>query len=511
MLEAPRTVVIGAGVAGLVAALRLAHRGHQVTVLERAEVSGGKIHTQTVGPVQIDSGPTVFTMRWVFDELLRSVGTRLDDELRLAPLSVLARHFWYDGSQLDLFADAQRSEAAVADWAGGDEALRFRSFCDRARAVHDALEGPFMRGQRPGMVELMARLGPSGLGVLGSIGPMRTLWQQMGREFRDPRLQQLFARYATYCGSSPWQAPATLMLVAQVEMDGVWSVEGGMTALASLLARLASAQGASLRLGCTARRIDVQNGRVCGVELSTGDYLPADQVLFNGEAAALRAGLLGPPARAAVPVQAPPRSLSAVTWALHAPLPGVPLDRHNVFFCPDYRQEFDDIFVHQRLPRLPTVYVCAQDRPSQRPEGSPERALVLVNAPASGDEPTWQDEDLDTCQATVFSYLHRLGLRLPLSSPGMRRSSPVDFHRRFAASGGALYGQATHGWTSIFSRPGSRTPVQGLFLAGGSVHPGPGVPMAALSGQLAAEAMLASPVSTRRSRPVATSGGMSTP
>ena len=511
MSEGPRTVVIGAGVAGLSAALRLAHRGHRVTVIDRAAHPGGKVHTQSVGPVEIDSGPTVFTMRWVFDEILRAVGTRLEDHLRLSPLSVLARHFWYDGSQLDLFADAERSEAAVADWAGGDEAARFRQFCDRARSVHDALEGPFMRSRRPGMVELTTRLGPSGLATLSSIGPMRTLWQQMVRQFRDPRLQQLFARYATYCGSSPWQAPATLMLVAQVEMDGVWSVEGGMTALTGMLSRLAVEQGAQLRMACAATRIEVRQGRVHGVELGTGEVLPADMVLFNGEVAALREGLLGPAARVAVPSQAPQRSLSAMTWAVHAPLSGVALDRHNVFFCPEYQQEFDDVFVHQRLPRLPTVYVCAQDRPGQLPDGQPERVLALVNAPACGDAPTWRDEDLDTCQATTFSYLHCLGLRLPFSSPGMRRNSPQDFHRRFPASGGALYGQATHGWTSIFSRPGSRTPIEGLYLAGGGVHPGPGVPMAALSGQRAAEAMLASPASTRRSRPVATSGGMSTP
>jgi len=511
MAEALRTVVIGAGVGGLVAALRLAHRGHQVTVLDSAAQPGGKIHTQRVGEVLIDSGPTVFTMRWVFDEILRAVGTRLENHLRLRPLSVLARHFWDDGSQLDLFADAERSEAAIADWAGGQEAQRFRAFCARTRAVYDTLEGPFMRSPRPGLLGLMARTGPSGLAVLSQLGPMRTLWQQMGREFGDPRLRQLFARYATYCGSSPWQAPATLMLVAQVEMDGVWSVEGGMAALAEMLAQLARAQGATLRLGCTAQRIDVQQGRVRGVELATGEFLPADQVLFNGEAAALRGGLLGPAARAAVPTQAPPRALSAMTWALHAPLAGVALDRHNVFFCPDYACEFEDIFHHQRLPRLPTVYVCAQDRPGQVPAGAPERVLALVNAPATGDRPDWREEELDACQDTTFRFLNRLGLQLPADSPGMRRSSPLDFHRRFPASGGALYGQATHGWTGIFKRPGAQTPVRGLYLAGGSVHPGPGVPMAALSGQLAAETMLANPVSTRRSRPVATFGGMSTP
>ena len=511
MAEGLRTVVVGAGVGGLVAALRLAHRGHQVTLLERAPVPGGKVHARQVGGTGIDSGPTVFTMRWVFDEILRAAGTRLEDHLCLSPLSVLARHFWDDGSQLDLLADAEASEAAVAQWAGGDEAQRFRAFCARARKVHDTLEGPFMRSPRPGMLELMARLGPSGLAVLSSIGPMRTLWQQMGREFRDPRLRQLFARYATYCGSSPWQAPATLMLVAQVEMDGVWSVEGGMTALTDMLARLAREQGATLRMGCSAKRIDVQQGRVRGVELATGEFLPADQVLFNGEASALRNGMLGPSARSAVPAQAPPRALSALTWAMHVPVRGVVLERHNVFFCPDYAREFDDIFRHQRLPSLPTVYVCAQDRPGNLPDGAPERVLALVNAPATGDEPHWRDEDLDTCQDTTFRFLGRLGLQLPSSCPAMLRTTPQDFHRRFPASGGALYGQATHGWTGIFRRPGSQTPIRGLYLAGGSVHPGPGVPMAALSGQLAAEAMLANPVLTRRFRPVAISGGMSTP
>ena len=511
MPERKPIVIIGAGMGGLVAALQLAHQGRAVTILESAAQPGGRVHAQEVQGQRIDSGPTVFTMRWVFDDILGSVGERLEDHLTLEPLQVLARHFWQDGSQLDLFADARRSEAAVADWAGGDEAARFRRFCERTRRVYDALEGPVMRAQRPRMGSLVRQLGPRGLGVLASLGPLRTLWRQMEHEFRDPRLRQLFARYATYCGSSPWQAPATLMLVAQVEMDGVWSVQGGMTALADMLARLACARGARLRLGCRAQRILLQRGRVAGVELSTGETLPASQVLFNGEVGALRAGLLGPAVREAVPPKAPARSLSAVTWALHAPVSGVPLERHNVFFCPDYRQEFDDIFGQQRLPRLPTVYLCAQDRPRAAGPQTPERLFALVNAPAPGDGAGCSDKELESCESTTFSYLHHLGLRIPFSSPGMRRTTPADFQRRFPASGGALYGQATHGWTSIFTRPAARSPVPGLFLAGGGVHPGPGVPMAALSGRLAAEAMLENPVSISPWRPAAISGGMSTP
>jgi 1-hydroxycarotenoid 3,4-desaturase len=506
-----KVVIIGAGMGGLSSAIALAHRGLDVTVVESANAPGGKVHSREVNGVQIDSGPTVFTMRWVFDALLRSVGTTVEAEMRITPLQVLARHFWPDGSQLDLSANAQESEAAIAIWSGGDEARRFRDFCKTTRQLYATLEGPMIRAQRPNMGGFMGDLGFKGLGVLAQLGPMRSLWQQLGHQFTDPRLRQLFARYATYCGSSPWQSPATLMLIAQVEMDGVWSVEGGMVGMAQSLARVARRHGAVFRYQSTCQRIEKRHGRVCGVHLQSGEFLPADRVIFNGDANALRQGLLGEEARSAVPQAAPPKSLSALTWSLHAPTQGVVLDRHNVFFQSTYASEFDDIFERQRLPQQPTVYVCAQDRPADLLPGQHERIFCLVNAPASGDGNAITEEAIEQCQTTTFQHLSQLGLHLQATAANSLRTHPQDFHRRFPASAGALYGQATHGWTSIFSRPGSTTPLQGLFLAGGSAHPGPGVPMAALSGQRAAEAVMASLASTSKFPLGATFGGMSTP
>jgi 1-hydroxycarotenoid 3,4-desaturase len=247
------------------------------------------------------------------------------------------------------------------------------------------------------------------------------------------------------------------------------------------------------------------------VHLQSGEFLPADRVIFNGDAAALRQGLLGDDVRRAVPQAAPPRSLSALTWSMNTPTEGVALDRHNVFFQSSYASEFEDIFERQRLPESPTVYVCAQDRPATLAPGQAERIFCLVNAPACGDGNGITEEALEQCQTHTFQHLRQLGLNLQPTITNSIRTSPQDFHRRFPASGGALYGQATHGWTSIFSRPGSTTPLQGLYLAGGSVHPGPGVPMAALSGQRAAEALMASLASTSTFPTGATFGGMSTP
>ncbi len=506
-------VVIGAGVAGLVSALELAHQGLQVTVVEAGPAPGGKMRQPRVDGAAIDSGPTVMTMRWVFDEIFSRVGAQLESELRLTPLSVLARHFWADGSALDLHADPRQSVEAVARFAGPQEARRFEHFCQTAKRVYQALEGPFIRSPAPTFASMGGALGVRGLATLAQIGPMRSLWDSLGQHFRDPRLRQLFARYATYCGSSPWQAPATLMLIAQVELEGVWSVEGGMHELALCLARLAQSRGARLRMGCRCEEIVMRDGAARGVRLSGGEQVAADSVVFNGDLSALRTGLLGNGARAAAPLRAAQRSLSALTWSIHAPTAGVMLDRHNVFFQDDYASEFQDIFEAGRLPRRPTVYVCAQDRGTGESPRQAERLLCLVNAPARGDEACGEptDEDIEQCQTTAFNLLKRCGLQVQPQPHQVLRTTPRDFHRLFPATGGALYGQATHGWMSAFARPGSISPIPGLYLAGGSVHPGPGVPMAALSGHLAAAALMASPALTRRLHPVATSGGMSMP
>ena len=509
-LRPHRVVVVGAGMAGLVAALQLAHQGLDVTVVEQASAPGGKLHQRQVAGVAIDSGPTVFTMRWVFDQVLQSVGSSLEAQLQIEPLAVLARHFWDDGSALDLFADRQRSAQAVRDFAGPAEAARFEAFCQLAGRSYAALEGPFIRSSAPTLWNMPARLGARGLAVLQELGAMRSLWDSLGRHFHDPRLRQLFARYATYCGSSPWLAPATLMLIADVELQGVWSVRGGMQALALCFERLATERGARFRYGRACERIELGARGVQAVQLAGGERIEADSVVFNGDVAALRRGLLGAGAVRAAPREAGTRSLSALTWSVHAPTEGLALDRHNVFFQGDYAREFQDIFGRGRLPHRPTVYVCAQDRGTAgAADTGPHRLLCLVNAPATGDGAAPSEEEIERCEQDSLRLLARCGLKLQLTAHNHVRTDPRQFHQRFPATGGALYGQATHGWMSAFARAGATTAVPGLFLAGGSVHPGPGVPMAALSGLQAAAALMASPALTRRSPRAATSGGTS--
>jgi 1-hydroxycarotenoid 3,4-desaturase len=507
-------IVVGAGIGGLVSALLLAHRGLDVTVLERAAAPGGKMRRVVVDGAPVDSGPTVFTMRWIFDGIFAAVGNRVEDHLELTPLDVLARHAWSENERLDLHADAKRAVAAIGELAGAAEARRFARFRQEARRLYAALEGPYIRSPKPTLLTMMRGLGPRGLAVLAGLGPFASLWRALGRHFHDPRLRQLFGRYATYCGASPWSAPATLMLVAQVEMDGVWTVRGGMHAVAQAVARLAADCGARFRYEADCAEVLVRQGRAAGVRLHSGEALHADSVVFNGDASALAQGLLGRAARGAAPRVLPrERSLSAVTWSMHARTAGFPLDRHNVFFPRDYAAEFRDIFARGRLPAAPTVYVCAQDRGmgAAPARGAPERLLALVNAPAVGDLREFGAAEIEACEQTSFALLERCGLRVDRAAASTVVTTPAGFEQLFPGTGGALYGRATHGWMALFKRASSTSRVPGLFLAGGSVHPGPGVPMAAMSGQLAAATLLAHLDSISRSHRAAISGGTSTP
>ena len=510
MRPPPRVTVIGAGVAGLVSALLLAARGLDVTVIERAARPGGKMRQVTVGGRAIDAGPTVFTLRRVFDEICELAGTSLDSLVTLKPIDNLARHAWSEDQRMDLFTDMARTMEEIAQLAGSAEAERYQSFCRESQRVFESLEEPLLRSSLPSPHGLARRLGLREMWSLGRIARYRSLWDVLGRHFHDPRLRQLFGRYATYSGSSPFQAPAPLMVIAHVEREGVWVVEGGMHRLAEALAAQAERLGAQFRYSEEVDEIIVEENAATGIRLASGERIFSDYVIMNGDVAALSDGRMGAALRDAAPPALPKkRSLSALTWMLLAETEGFPLVRHNVFFGQDYASEFSDIFEQARLPRDPTVYVCAQDRNdgNDTAEIGPERLLCLVNAPACGDQAPLDSAEISECEERSFSLLTRCGLKVQRHPERTELATPADFDRLFPATGGALYGQAAHGWMATFNRPASASRVKGLYLAGGSVHPGPGVPMAATSGRLAVECLLANLDSTAQSRTTAMSGG----
>ena len=507
-----RIVIIGAGMGGLTSAALLAANGHRVTVVDKEPGPGGKARQLPVDGVGIDAGPTVFTLRDVFDDIFRACGHELDDHVSVRPAEVLARHAWNEGERLDLFADQQRSEDAIGAFAGAQAVSGYRTFRAEAARIHRILDPSMMRQGKvswPG--PLMWRIGLWRIGDLIAIRPYESMWKVLGEHFADPRLRQLFGRYATYCGSSPFATPATLMLVAHVEAQGVWLIDGGMSELAKALQQLGEANGARYRFGEAVDRIETTGGRASGVILANGERIAADAVIANADPAAIAAGQFGKAVAGSTRAMPPKtRSLSAMVWLAHARTQGFPLSRHSVFFSPDYPREFADL-ASGRTPSEPSVYVCAQDRHpggGAAPDGR-DRMKIPVKAPANADRQTMSPEEKEQCTLAMKRTLSRCGLELEDPLPH-KLLTPTEFEALSPSTEGAIYGRASHGWAASFLRQGTRTRIPGLYCAGGSTHPGAGVPMAALSGQLAARTVMQDLASMRRFHPVAMPGGTST-
>jgi phytoene desaturase len=471
-----RVAVIGAGVGGLAAGIRLAALGHAVTVYEAGPAPGGKCGRVERDGFAWDSGPSLLTMPWVLEALFAETGAPLAEELELLAVEPVTRYAFADGSGFDLSSDLERSRAALEAWrpGAGEEWAAFMRTCERMwRASEAVLSGPAPWPPRlppPGSPR------PSPLDLL-RVQPWRTLRDLARSHTADPRLQMVIERFATYAGADPRRAPAALAVAGYVEHAwGAWHPRGGMYTLVLALVRRLEALGGELRCDAPVRRVVVARGgasprarmaagRVAGVELD-GDVEAADVVVAALDAEAVHRDLLG---RAPRPRE---RSLSglALMLGLHGRTPG--LTHHAITFPADYDAEFEDVFVRRRPVRDPTIYVSAPvaTDPADAPPGD-ESWFVLVNAPAIGDGGDWEAE--------AERLIDRLGVRDRIAARALR--TPGDLERETGGVAGAIYGAAPHGRLGTLRKPSTRVRgIAGLHLTGGTVHPGGGLPLVLL-------------------------------
>ena len=506
--HAPHIAIIGAGIGGLAAALRLSYAGQKVTVFDSHAGPGGKMRTipSIAGPV--DAGPTVLTMKPVFEALFADVGEMLEDHVTLCPESILARHFWSDGTQLDLMANPAQSRANVASAFGEKVAREFDAFSARAARLFNAFDAPLMRSASPSQMTLTKAV-LSQPSLIAAMDPLRSLSKSLSRQFSEPKLAQLFGRYATYVGGRPDASPAILSLISHSEAQGVWHVQGGMHQLARAIEKLARQFGAAFRYNSHIDRITPQQGGAFHVQ--AGDETETfNCVLYNGDPRALQTGHLGHEVSEAVTAPTTePRSLSAYVHAFAAKASGVDLAAHNVFFGDDPNGEFGPLAKGQ-MPHDPTLYICAQDRFGGQTPTEEERFEIIMNGAPAPDSDAPNKEEISQCQTLTMTRLRSFGLTFSPSPTPSALTTPAGFAALFPMSNGSLYGRSPHGMMAAFKRPTARTMVPGFYLVGGGAHPGAGVPMATLSARHAAEAILTDLTSTSRSRPQATHGGTST-
>ena len=478
--------------AGLAAAMQLSKKGLEVEVHEKATTPGGKLRAinSSIGP--IDAGPTVFTLKPWFDEFFSELGERFDDHVTISEQSVLARHWWPDESRLDLRTDLHETLSAIKEFSGKKSALEFETFYRKTKMAFDLFEMPIMKSSSINLVELLRLTIKNRRTISDLLFTFKSLWEFLAKEFSDPRLRQLFARYATYVGTSPLEAPALLSLVWQAEARGVWQILGGMHTLPKVMETLARKNGAKFKYKSEINSIQITNGTVQGVTDQTNRLIKANYILFNGDPAAIYKGMLGEDVRSLIKQSAvKDRSLSAFVWSFTSKPIGKDLSLHNVFFNSDYTSEFHDI-KRGKIPRTPSIYVCAQDRGISPNIGGPERFEIIINAAPNPNEDYNNDKrkEFEKCKEITFHTLQKMGLKF-LQSPVMSNlSTPSDYQKMFPGSDGSIYGLNLSKTMATFKRPKVKTKIRGLYLAGGGVHPGPGVPMALSSGKHAAEMIL---------------------
>jgi phytoene desaturase len=479
-----RVVVVGGGVGGLCAAIRLAAAGHRVTLCERRAELGGKLAVLHRDGFTYDIGPSLVTLPHVFDELFRVAGSSLADEVQMVRLDPAFRYTWPDGSRLDLPADRDGAREAVEGFSPGSGAA-WDAFHARARRTWEVSERTFFAGDMGSPWQLARRLRHAS--DLTAIDPFTTLASRAASTFRDPRLAQWAMRYATYSGSSPYTAPATLACIPHIEAElGCWYPMGGLGALRDAFVRTAERIGVDLRSESDVASIMRTGERVAGVELATGERIDADVVVANVDAAHLYRELL-PIASAARKVQAAPRSTSGFVVCLGTTGSSDRLAHHTVAFSTDYEREFAQLVDERRAPDEPTVYVCASSvtDASQAPPGG-QNWFVLVNAPWLDGRTDWRRE-AEGYADRVMATLAKHGVT-PMGEVAHRDViTPLDLEARTRSVGGSIYGTASDGRRAAFLRPGNRGPLRGLYLAGGSSHPGGGLPLVAMSARIVAD------------------------
>ncbi len=479
-----RIAVIGSGMGGLSAAISLAAKGHSVDVFEAANGPGGKAGTHTVDGCTFDTGPSVLTLPHVAESLFSDAGQNLSDSIELIQASPAFRYSYADGTRLDVHHNLSQTAESIGCSLGVDAQKEFEKFMVKAEQIWETAAPNFVYGDAPSLWSVF-KLGPAKWWDLNKINGLQTMWSTLQKDISSPHLRDLLARYSTYNGSDPRQAPATLHCIAHVEMGmGGFGVKGGIQRLVIALHNLATNLGVQFHFNNPVKRIRIEQRRCTGL-LVNGEWIGADAVVVNADAELLR-DTLAPESAPSIPKTLTP-SMSGYNLVVRTKA-NTERAGHNVHFPKTYLNEFRDIFDEKKAPEEPTVYAC-DPTIAHAAEGWSDGTVplfLMANVP-----PTSMGEiNVATLRSEILKRAEAIGW-ISASDSVVWERTPTELAQRFPGSHGSLYGSASHGIDAAFRRPANEVRgIKGLFLASGSAHPGGGVPLAMLSGMAASRRVI---------------------
>ncbi|MCS6991415.1 MAG: phytoene desaturase family protein [Chitinophagales bacterium] len=482
-----RVVIMGSGIAGLAAAIRLAVQGHQVTVLEQNAVAGGKIAERRVGRCRFDTGPSLLTWPQLIDELFVLAGKPIPQTLRYHRLPVICHYFFADGKKLQAYADPMHFADEVARVLEVAPSLIRRYLNDSARLFQLTREVFLLRSLHDVRTYLSLPAWRA-LCNIRSLYAWTTLHRYNSTRLPSPHLVQLFDRYATYNGSDPFQAPATLRVIPHLEFnDGAFLPPSGMYAIVQALQLLAEACGVRFYFSTPVQKI-LARRQVQAVFTSDGkrqrQSWPADIAVSNVDVQLTYEKFLD-----GLNCRYRHRELSTSAmvflWEMNRTFPELGL--HNIFFSSDYEREFAAL-KQGKFPADPTVYLNCSSKliPSDAPPDH-ENWFVLINAPARTDL-DWPAQIAFMRKAVIERMRRALHVDVEAHIIAEAVITAADLAAATGAIGGALYGSSSNHWRSAFLRHPNRSPhFKNLYFCGGTVHPGGGIPLCLLSARIVAE------------------------
>lgn len=481
-----RIGIIGAGIAGIAAAVRLSAAGHQVTVFEANDYPGGKLSAFDLQGYRFDAGPSLFTMPQYVDELFALSGERASDHFRYQRVDTVCHYFWDDGTRLQAWAhpDAFAEEAEKQLGVSADSVRRFLRRSEK-------------KYQLAGRTFLEKSLHKAATWLNGTVAkalvqlPFYDLFSSMHdthrKYFSHPKMVQLFDRFATYNGSNPYKAPGMLTIIPHFEHNiGVYYPEGGMHAITTSLYELSLRNGAQYRFSTPVTQIITQNGRVSGLRSADGQTHPFDAVVSNMDVYYTYKKLL-PEARHPERILNQPKSTSAMIFYWGIKKSFGELGLHNIFFSNDYRGEFEAL-ENGAVIDDPTIYlnITSKLTPGDAPPGC-ENWFILVNAPCHQGQ-DWSELIPRIRKNTLEKLGKVLGEEIEPLIACEATLEPREIERKTSSHLGALYGYSSNNMMAAFLRhPNFSNRIEGLHFVGGSVHPGGGIPLCLLSAKIVGE------------------------
>lgn len=473
-------VIIGAGLGGLALSVRLAQKGFNVTLCEKNDHLGGKMNLFEKSGFRFDTGPSLITLLNIFQETFKEIGSSLEEHAKPVRIDPLAHYVFADGTILDYTTELPKI-IQVIEKLNPRDINGFFNFMKLGSKIYNLSYSTFFSHspyEFPPQLDLK---------VLKHF-PLRYAWGNYAKTvnafFQSPYLQQLYNRYPTYVGSSPYSTPATLIVIPFIEFAyGGWYFEGGLYKIVSALEELAIRNNVTILKNSEIVEIIHSNNKIEGVQIKNGEKLEADVVVMNGDSSFIPF-LLGNAKNSTMKIS--DRSLSGIVFLIGISKTMPNLNHHSILFSDSYDKEFEQLFTLNQFPEDPTVYVNVASRTDRSAvPGEGETLYLMANAPAD-DSIEWNEIQIENAWQSIMNRLKKSDF--PEFEPFIlfrEVLTPKNMAQKFLMPGGAIYGKNSHGWKNTFLRtPNKDLHYKGLYYVGGSSHPGGGTPMVLLSAKI---------------------------